>query len=204
MDRAQGRAELLDPELEQIAERVRRFRTDEALTMQELGERAGVSASTIHKIENGQTVPTISVLLKVANGLRRPPTDLFEGASQSAAVRHVRSSDAITFEVQAGSRVDRITGGIPRARIDLWRVQHEPGGGAGQDEPLSYDGELVIFVELGVLEVEVDRQRFDLQSGDTLHFKTHHPHRWKNGSDAPVSALFFGTLTGGFAGMPGD
>jgi DNA-binding XRE family transcriptional regulator len=188
----------LDPELEQIAQRVRRFRTDEGLTLQDLGERAGVSASTIHKIENGQTVPTISVLLKVANGLRRPPAELFEGAAQTAVVRHVRASDGIKFEMISGSRVDRITGGIPRARIDLWRVQHAPGAGAGLDEPLRYDGELVILLERGALEVEVDGQRFALSPGDTLHFKTHHPHRWRNVGEAQMSALFFGTLTSGF------
>jgi len=188
----------LDRELEKIAERVRRFRTDEGLTLQDLGERAGVSASTIHKIENGQTVPTISVLLKVANGLRRPPAELFEGAETRAAVRHVRASEATPFGVQQGSRVDRITGGIPRARIDLWRVLHDPGIGVGQEHPLSYEGELVILVERGTLEVEVEGQRFELCPGDTLHFETSLPHRWRNTGDTQMSALFFGTLKAGF------
>jgi transcriptional regulator with XRE-family HTH domain len=35
-----------------------------------------VSASTIHKIENLQTVPTIAVLLKVAHGLGRKSSEL--------------------------------------------------------------------------------------------------------------------------------
>ncbi len=174
---------------------MRRFRTDDGLTLQDLGERAGVSASTIHKIENGQTIPTISVLLKVASGLRRPPAELFEGAAPQAAARRVRADDAISFDVRKGTRVDRITGGIPRARIDLWRVIHEPGGGAGDERPLSYDGELVILVEHGTLEVEVGEERFELEAGDTLHFDTSQPHRWRNAGGAPTSALFFGTST---------
>ncbi len=200
--RAEG-VEGLDSELEQIAERVRRFRTEDGLTLQDLGDRAGVSASTIHKIENGQTVPTISVLLKVASGLRRPPGELFEGAAPRAAARHVRAGEAISFDVRSRSRVDRITGGIPNARIDLWRVIHEPGAGAGHDRRLSYEGELVILVEEGVLEVEVGDERFELAAGDTLHFDTSQPHRWRNASDAPMSALFFGTSTHRLGGSQG-
>jgi transcriptional regulator with XRE-family HTH domain len=179
---------------------VRRFRTADGLTLQDLGDRAGVSASTIHKIENGQTVPTISVLLKVASGLRRPPAELFEGAAPRAAARHVRASEATSFEVRAGSRVDRITGGIPHARIDLWRVSHAPGVGVGQERRLSYEGELVILVEEGVLEVEVGDERFEVAAGDTLHFDTSQPHAWRNATGAPMSALFFGTSTGRLGG----
>jgi transcriptional regulator with XRE-family HTH domain len=44
-------------------------RTDERLTLQMLAQRSGVAASTIHKIEAQQMVPTISVLFKIARGL---------------------------------------------------------------------------------------------------------------------------------------
>jgi len=185
----------VDAEVERIAERIRRYRTSENLTLQELGDRAGVSASTIHKIENGQTVPTISVLLKVAIGLRRPAAELFDGDEKPDVFRHVRAKDAIEFGVRGGTRVERITGGVSKSRIDVWRVCHDPGEGTGLNKRISYDGEVIIFIESGALRVTVEDQVADLEIGDTLHFRTHHLHQWKNVGDVPTTALFFGTMS---------
>ena len=65
----------MDDDLKRIASRIREWRDAAGLTLQKLGDRAGVSASTIHKIENLQTIPTIAVLLKIANGLNRRPSE---------------------------------------------------------------------------------------------------------------------------------
>ena len=65
----------MDKDLKRIAARVRTWRNEARLTLQQLGDRSGVSASTIHKIENLQTVPTIAVLLKLARGLGHKPSE---------------------------------------------------------------------------------------------------------------------------------
>ena len=193
----------MNAEVEKIAERIRCYRTDEGLTLQELGDRAGVSASTIHKIENGQTVPTISVLLKVANGLRRPASELFDGETKSIVFRHVKARDAVVFEVDGGTRIERISGGVPKSRIDVWRVRHEPGFGTGLENRLTYDGEVIIYLESGRLQVSVGDQVAELEPGDTIHFRTDHPHFWKSIGDEPSSALFCGTMSGAFK-WPGE
>jgi transcriptional regulator with XRE-family HTH domain len=55
-----------------LARRVRASREEEGWTLHDLAARSGVAVSTIQKIETGQMVPTLSVLSKIANGLRRP------------------------------------------------------------------------------------------------------------------------------------
>jgi transcriptional regulator with XRE-family HTH domain len=191
----------VDAEVEKIAERIHRFRTAEGLTLQELGDRAGVSPSTIHKIENGQTIPTISVLLKVANGLRRPATELFEGPTEEVVFRHLRPGEATSFRMRRGGvRVDRIAGAVPKARVDLWRLVLDPGAGVGLDQRLSYEGEVIICVESGTLDVTVEGECSKLATGDTLHFLTHHDHCWQNTGDTTATALFFGRLKGAITG----
>jgi len=54
-----------------LAERVRAARQEAGWTLQELAQRCGVAVSTIQKIEAAQMVPSLSVLSKVANGLRK-------------------------------------------------------------------------------------------------------------------------------------
>lgn len=52
-----------------LGERVRRVRLERALTLGQLGDRSGLAASTLSKIENDQMSPTFEVLLKLARGL---------------------------------------------------------------------------------------------------------------------------------------
>ena len=189
----------MEEEIRRIAARVKRWRLDAGLTLQDVSDSSGVSASTVHKIENLQTVPTISVLLKVAHGLGRKPHELFDGGEGASSGRAalLRSEQREVLDGQAGSRLERVIRSIDGADIDLWRVIHQPGRGAriAPDAPrLSYPGELVILVDAGRLTVTVDGVEHALGPGDTLHFKTLAPHRWENRGDVVASAFFFALL----------
>jgi transcriptional regulator with XRE-family HTH domain len=190
----------LQKELKRIAARIRLWRNEAGLTLQELGERSGVSASTIHKIENNHSVPTIAVLFKVAHGLGRLPRELFDKGVASVGVALTRLADRDVLSTHPDTQLERVVGHIPGAAIDVWRVIHEPGAGAAHDEDenrLQYRGELIIVVEAGELHVDVGEENYRLESGDSLHFKTSTPHRWYNQGTLAASALFFGLLPGG-------
>ena len=62
--------------LADMASQIRTCRNSDGLTLQQLANRSGVAASTIHKVEARQMVPTVSVLLKIAKGLGRRPDEL--------------------------------------------------------------------------------------------------------------------------------
>ena len=62
--------------LADIASQIRACRGEDGLTLQQLATRSDVAASTIHKVEARQMVPTVSVLLKIAKGLGRRPEEL--------------------------------------------------------------------------------------------------------------------------------
>lgn len=51
---------------------VRAHREALSWSIHRLAREAGVSPAAVHKIERGQMVPTVRVLLKVAQGLRQP------------------------------------------------------------------------------------------------------------------------------------
>ena len=188
----------MQDEIRRIAARVKRWRLDAGLTLQDVSDSSGVSASTVHKIENLQTVPTISVLLKVAHGLGRKPHELFDesdAGSGRAALLRVEKREVL--EGQPGTRLERVIRSIDGADIDLWRVVHEPGRGARSTpdaKRLSYPGELVILVDSGRLTVIVDELEHELGPGDTLHFKTSAPHFWENRGEQTASAFFFALL----------
>jgi transcriptional regulator with XRE-family HTH domain len=59
-----------------IGERLRYWREKRMLTMRELGDKAGVSYSTISRIETGRVVPGIDTLIALARALDVHPMDL--------------------------------------------------------------------------------------------------------------------------------
>lgn len=55
---------------------VRRLREEKELTQEELAERAGISATYVGFIERGDNVPTLTIVIQIASGLRMRPSDL--------------------------------------------------------------------------------------------------------------------------------
>ncbi len=170
----------MDDDLKRIADRIREWRDEAGLTLQKLGDRSGVSASTIHKIENGQTVPTIAILIKVANGLNRRPSELLEEVDVGKQVSILRQADRQTLTMSKHTRLEHLVGMIPQNKLDVWRVLLEPGRGAGRDgtDAWKFKGEMVLFVEEGCIEVDLAGESHLIEAGDSIHFDTDLSHRW--------------------------
>ena len=170
----------MDDDLRQIAARIRSWRDEAGLTLQQLGDRACVSASTIHKIENLQTVPTIAVLLKVTHGLNRRPSELLSEVDASRQVAVMRRDDLQTLSVDQRGAIQHLIGTIPGNKLDVCRVRIEPGVGAGMDghEPWQFRGEMVLLIEEGRVRTDISGEIFELGPGDSIHFDPSIPHRW--------------------------
>ncbi len=181
----------MDDELRQIAARIRDWRDEASLTLQQLGDRACVSASTIHKIENLQTVPTIAVLLKIAHGLNRRPSELLAEVGAGRQVAVMRREDRQTLAVDECGAIQHLIGTIPRNKLDICRVRIEPGVGAGMEghEPWQFRGEMVLLIEEGRVRAEIGGEIFELESGDSIHFDPSIPHRWIATGERAAQAL---------------
>lgn len=170
----------LDDDLKRIAMRIRSWRDEAGLTLQQLGDQSGVSASTIHKIENLQTVPTIAVLLKVANGLNRRPSELLADVEAGKQVAVLPEADRQRLDMKGRARLEHLVAMIPRSRLDTWRVELDPGHGPGAaGEPWQFTGEMILLVENGEIELELSEETYKAGVGDSVHFDTSVAHRWR-------------------------
>lgn len=183
----------MDEQVSRIANRVRRWRDESGLTLQELARRSGVAASTIQKVETLQMVPSIAVLLKIARGLGRGPSELVKDETGEAELVHQRASDRTRIGNPDKMTVERLVGDLVVPNLEVWRVVHMPGCGIGKD-PIRFDGEELLICEKGELEVTVDEVSYVLKPGDTLHFKANVRHGWRNPGAKPVQFLVVGTL----------
>ena len=72
----------------------------------------------------------------------------------------------------------------------------QPGVGSGRGS-LANPGEEIVVVEEGCLEFTIGEETFELESGDSLHFKAAIPHHWHNSGDIPARFLVVGNFPRG-------
>ncbi|SHI43851.1 helix-turn-helix domain-containing protein [Pseudozobellia thermophila] len=62
-----------------IGKRIKEIRKEGGKTINEIAGRAGVTGGLISRIENGRTIPSLPVLLKIISSLEIEVTDFFNG-----------------------------------------------------------------------------------------------------------------------------
>lgn len=98
-------------ELDTLGHRLRHFRTAAGLTLDQLGERAGVAPSQLSLVENGKREPKLSTLQSIARELGLELTELLSGEAPSR-----RASLEIELErAQKGALYASL--GLPRVRV---------------------------------------------------------------------------------------
>src|SRR5688500_20292884 len=76
-----------------IGPKLRDLRLQRGLSLQQLAERADVSAAAIHKIEKSGMVPTITTLLKLAGALNRSISYFVDEETEQNVPAYLTSSD---------------------------------------------------------------------------------------------------------------
>jgi transcriptional regulator with XRE-family HTH domain len=196
MDRgwAEDRVEKnFDDEVAKISGRVRRWREEKGITQQELATRSGLAISTIHKVETGQMIPSISVLLKVAHGLGRRPTEVVADVEYEDTVAVMRTVDREPIGVEGKIVVERLSGEILDPILEMWRVTLHPGMSSGS-KPIKEDGEALIVCEKGKLAVRIGEDEHILAAGDVIHYKVDIPHSWCNKGRSVAQFTITGAL----------
>ncbi|HET7721341.1 MAG TPA: XRE family transcriptional regulator, partial [Acidimicrobiales bacterium] len=174
-----------------IGPRLRELRLQHGLSLQQLAERAGVSAAAIHKIERNGMVPTITTLLKLADAFDRPVGYFVDEEADGAGPVAFTPAPArgAAYSPHAGVEAQSISGSYARFFLDGAVTTIEAGAGSGP--ALSQNqGEELLFMLDGALAFVVDGTDYQLGPGDALHFRTDRPHRWQNRGKTPARALW--------------
>jgi transcriptional regulator with XRE-family HTH domain len=161
-----------------IGPRLASMRANLGLSLQQLSGLADVSAASIHKIERGDMVPTITTLLKLAGAFRRPISHLIGEESQD--VDDVWQVPYGTGEVldRGQAEVVLVSGPSVRFRTRTTTVTLPPG--EALEEPALRGGESLVHVTAGSVRANLGSREYALRKGDTLHFPSDHAVSWTN------------------------
>jgi transcriptional regulator with XRE-family HTH domain len=174
--------------------KIRRFRKESGLTVRQLAERAGCTHSYISQIEKGMTVPSLSMLGKLAAGLGINVVDLFdESPNGHETDYYLAKSERKTINYPDG----KVSSQILVSRIMTRKMEPlvsviQPGGSSDEAEKMVHPPgtEEFVLVLKGELEFRVNGKETCLKEGDTLSFDGTLPHRWINSGKRNAEVLF--------------
>jgi transcriptional regulator with XRE-family HTH domain len=187
----------LDHIVSSIGPKLRELRLQQRLSMQQLADRADVSAAAIHKIERSGMVPTITTLLKLAGALDRPVSYFVEeDAEESGPVVFTAAAHRNSvYTSHQGIDLSGISGPYGRFFVAGAIATVVPGADSGPN-PMEHPGEELVFVLDGTLEFTVEDQPFRLQKGDAIHFRTDRRHQWRNPGNKDAKAVWMALRPG--------
>ncbi|HEX6234533.1 MAG TPA: cupin domain-containing protein [Jiangellaceae bacterium] len=163
-----------------LGAKVRAVRQQKGLSLQRLADRAGVSAAAIYRIEQGNMIPTITTLMKLAMALNRPVSFFVNEfvadkpvVYTSTAARHPVATSKEGLELQG------ITGPYGQFLLAGAIAVVKAGADSGP-EPMVHPGEELVHLLIGRLEFTIAEETYTLSPGDSLHFRTDRAHQWRN------------------------
>jgi transcriptional regulator with XRE-family HTH domain len=161
-----------------VAQNLKRIREEKKLSLDRLAEMTGVSKSMLGQIERGDSSPTISVVWKIANGLKISFTSLLSSPQPDI---HIIAKEAIKPLVEDQGRY-RLYPFFPieeNRRFEIYTIEIDPGGFLSAEAHPENTLEF-ITQNSGELTIQVDEQEFHIETGSAIRFRADRPHTYHN------------------------
>jgi transcriptional regulator with XRE-family HTH domain len=183
----------IDHTVSSIGAKVAKARSERGWSLQQLAQRAGLSAAAIHKIEKSGMTPTIATLMKIAAALGKSVGFFIEEGDALRPVTVVRADErSRLYTSKQGLVLENISGRYGPFYLAGAEATMEPGADSGE-EPMVHPGEELALVLEGTVAFTIDGEEHLLEEGDSIHFRTSVAHAWRNaGTD--VARLIWLTI----------
>lgn len=171
-----------------LGERLRKLRKANGLSLRQLAEGAGTSASFISQLERGLTGASTSTLMRIANCFNISISELFaEGDSERHSV--MRPHQRPTLQLREGQRKTLLSR-RPLTHFEVYISEFDPRGATGPDAYTHGDSHEMLLVLAGTVSVELGPESYKLSAGDCIEYSTSTPHRVANNTDERAEVLF--------------
>ena len=159
-----------------VSEKINTLCLDKNISIEELGERSGLSVSQIALIENSSTIPSLSPLIKIARALGVRLGTFLDDSDELGPVVH-RQTDTqqpATFSSQlssANSHLDFFSLAASKTgrHMEPFLINIKP---SNTHEPIlsSHEGEEFIFVIDGSVKIDYGKETHILYKGDSIYY----------------------------------
>lgn len=160
------------------------------MTLQALGEAAGLSVGFLSQVERDRATPSLGALAGIARGLG-VEIDYFV-ATPSIGSGMTRADERPTFSLPGSSvTYQRLHAEFAGRGLSSFIMIVPPGH---RSEMVHHEGDELIYVLEGEIVQTVDGETMRLFAGDSLHFRGSSNHSWSNETDRVARVLWTGTM----------
>ncbi len=176
-----------------VGENLKRLRRHVGLSLENLAKRSRVSRAMLGQIESGRSIPTVTVVWKIARALGVDTVDLISAPSQrmhavvpAAQARSVKlSGGGFSLHTYACSGLNQ--------PFEFNQIEIAPGH-REDFPPLAHAARATFLVSSGRVEVHLPDEVVRLGEGDAVLFNADLPHAFSNHESLPAKGyLVVGT-----------
>ncbi|SDW65875.1 helix-turn-helix domain-containing protein [Paenibacillus sp. CF384] len=161
-----------------LGRNLKMIRQTRGLSLDKVAELTGVSKAMLGQIERGETSPTISIIWKIANGLRLSFTTLIEEPPSEVAVITKEDLDPL-LEADGHYRVYPMFPFEPTKKFEVYSVEMDAGC-THESEAHSPGVEEYILVSTGTLIIEIQNTSYTVGAGSAVRYAADQPHLYRN------------------------
>ena len=180
---------------EEFASKMKSIRERQNMSLEELAEKSGVKLEVLQAMENGDVIPSLTPLTKMARALgvrlgtflddtpQIGPVVTRGGKTDSALYfsgrEDVTNATNLTYHSLGAGKIDR---NLDPFIIDITYEE-------GEKELSSHEGEEFIYVLEGELEIVYGKDTFIIGEGDSIFYDSVVPHHLHAASEKPSKIL---------------
>lgn len=162
-----------------VANRIRSWRKEKKLSLDELSRRASVSKGMLVEIEKGTANPSIAILCKLAAALGASVADIVNVSSEPLVHVIEEAAIPVLWQGAQGGYARLLAGTAGPDMIELWQWEMQPGERFTSSGHPTGTFEL-LHVNEGVLTLTVDETVTQLNAGASAVAKTEAVHGYAN------------------------
>src|ERR1700754_3749686 len=155
----------------EVSRRIKEFRLEKRLTVQELAVRSEVSKGLISQIENGRSIPSLPVLFGIIQSLEMSISSFFDGLNMEAPniiVQRKKDYESFTKEDAKGFLYKRIfVKNISASTLDFVLLELNKNS---KREEVSTEAFEYKYIIQGECEYLINGEKYPLKEGDSLFF----------------------------------
>jgi transcriptional regulator with XRE-family HTH domain len=170
------------PDIGQI---LKRMRTQRKLSIRDVADGSGLSASFLSAVERGESDVSIGRLARIAEFFDQDLGSMLGYSTRLSRPAFVTKSDRVTLNRGRGIRYELLR--LPGLSLELASISFDPRS-AFRDE-LAHEGVDTIFVTSGEIVLRVNDIDYPMRAGDCAVYSAGFTHTMRNDSIRPATAV---------------
>ncbi len=165
-----------------IGRKIRTFREEQDISVEELAQKAGIMTALMSQIERDVVPPTLATLINIAGALGKGVDSFFIKDEILEKIEVTRENERLSVTRSRDSDNARMTYNFQALSYRLKDKQMETflvefdSTVEENPVPLTHNGEEFCYCLEGEIEFISDDRKIRLRPGDSLHFYSHVPH----------------------------